>query len=162
MILRLSQQLAKKAKIPIPEVLSPESHPFGDWHLRTFKACRVEYLLVTHSATLYSNLIPAKGIKSQRLLQEAFWCCFMDCLRGHFDRDTVLQLIMPTLQEFKFSKAYDRQVIGSMNEITLELQTWLESGLVMEAAIDRANDSLYSMLGLLKPAEAFRTLVSRH
>lgn len=73
MIFRLSLKLAKKAKIALPDVLPAAASPLLDWSANVFMVGRVQYILLTNTASLYSAILPGRGVSSAGdLIEDAF------------------------------------------------------------------------------------------
>ena len=62
MILRVTAKLGKKIGIDPATRLDRDPNPFTDWTADLFRAGRVQYILVTNTASLYSMLMYGKGI----------------------------------------------------------------------------------------------------
>jgi len=159
MIFRLTHKLAKKIGLPPLEGLPPDQNPFVDWTAHLFTAERVQYIIVTNTASLYSLVMYGRGITDdnkfiQRTL--SFMREFMayDGCEFFFRR-----LIVPHTARISFSKATDRRVIGSMNELILEAKFYLiERQMSPFETSLQVNETLMSYLGYNNPKEAFRQL----
>ena len=117
MILRVSGKLGKKIHVAPAEALEQDSNPFADWSAHLFTAERLQYVLVTNTAALYSALIVGKGITSGEVLIERTinllrYTLVHDGLGVQFD-----SRVAPATGEVLFSKALNRSVIGSMNDL---------------------------------------------
>lgn len=62
MIIRLTQKLVKKIKVAPTTVESRTENPFTDWTANLFTVGRAQYIILTHSASLYSVVFPGRGI----------------------------------------------------------------------------------------------------
>ncbi len=65
MIIRLTAKLGKKIKNIPSATLPPDSNPFADWSAHLFTAERRQYILVANTSSLYSVVMPGKGITSE-------------------------------------------------------------------------------------------------
>jgi len=62
MIFRLSQKLNAKIKAGTLAALPLEENPFADWSAHLFAIGSTQYILLSNTKSLYSAVVPAKGI----------------------------------------------------------------------------------------------------
>lgn len=117
MILRLTARLASKLGVTATESSPPDQNPFADWSAHLFTAGRRQYILITNTRTLYSVVMPAKGMISPG----AFLTAMRNCLAEYLAYDELGcasdRLILPAMDTIRFSKALNRSVTGSMNDL---------------------------------------------
>src|SRR5664280_481491 len=119
MIIRLANSLAKKIKETDLASLPPDPNPFADWATRLFATDRAQYILITNSASLYSVVIYGRGVTNGNALIYKM----TDMMRDVMDKDGLRLIyekqIAPQTSTVSFSKAVNRSVTGSMNELVL-------------------------------------------
>ena len=64
MILRVTNKLAKKLNIESLEKYDKKCSAFEEWYGHLFSVDRKQYILFTNAYSLYSVIIPGKGINS--------------------------------------------------------------------------------------------------
>jgi len=71
MIFRLTQKMTKKVGLPPLQAVPLDKNPFIDWTAHLFTAERVQYIIVTNTASLYSLVMYGRGITDDnRFFQE--------------------------------------------------------------------------------------------
>ncbi len=75
-IIRVSGKLGKKiGRSPDQETLM-HKNPYLDWSVHLFRADRIQYILMTNTASLYSALIYGRVITDDnQFLQGSKWFC---------------------------------------------------------------------------------------
>jgi hypothetical protein len=117
MILRLTAKLGKKIGYMPTQTLAPDENPFADWVGNVFTAQRAQYIILSNSASLYSIILRGQGITDD--------CVFIERAKEAMDqfmREDGLEfifyrLVVPHLGIIRYSKAGDRRVLGSMNDL---------------------------------------------
>ena len=133
MIFRLSQKLNAKIKAGSVPTLPLDQNPFADWSATLFVANRIQHILLTNTKSLYSFVMLGKGVADEGDFNER-------ALRalGEFAADDGLQfiyrrLIVPASATVRFSKAIDRSVTGSMNDLVVHATDWLTYTMLLNA-----------------------------
>jgi len=159
MIFRLTQKLAKKVGLhPLPG-LAPGQNPFIDWTAHLFRVERVQYIIVTNTAALYSLVMFGRGITDnnefiQRTL--SFMAEFMTIDGCEF---FYRRLIAPHTARISFSKATDRHVLGSMNNLIVQADYYITERQMSPFDVSiQINETPMSHLGYNSTKEAFRHL----
>lgn len=159
MIFRLTQKLAKKVGLhPLPG-LPPERNPFIDWTAHLFTVERVQYIIVTNTTALYSVVMFGRGITDdnefiQRTL--SFMSEFMTIDGYEF---FYRRLIAPHTARISLSKATDRRVLGSMNELIFQAEYYITERQMSPFDVSiEINESPMSYLGYNSTKDAFRHL----
>src|SRR5271165_4138631 len=70
MIFRLSQKLNTKIKAGTLATLPLDENPFADWSAGLFLVGRSQYILVTNTKSLYSTVLPGKGVTVEKTFIE--------------------------------------------------------------------------------------------
>jgi hypothetical protein len=162
MILRLSQKLAKKVRVILPrEAIPRDPNPYADWSAATFLVSRSQYVILTNTSSLYSTLFPGRGITDESILLDHGFATLRDQLIDDGFGFVFRRWVVPSMSTVVLSKASDRSVIGSMNDLVLHAKYWLEEGesSPFEAA-ERINDMPMSALKYGRPLESFKRLTS--
>jgi hypothetical protein len=130
MIFRLTLKLAKKIGIaPLPAIpYDGNRNPVLDWHANLFTAQRTQYIILTNTASLYSMVMPGRGItKEKQFVREALShmkeFMIMDGNQVSYENN-----IEPESQITYFSKIIDRQVSGSVNDLMFQAKVYLSEG----------------------------------
>lgn len=159
MILRFSQKLATKLKVRLSAVMPQNENPFADWTATLFTAGRTPFILLTNTASLYSLVFHGRGIPDDaRFIAQA-----SDAIREaleHDGQEAIYQkFIAPASGIVQFSKALNRSVTGSMNDLIVHAKMWLTDGdLSPHETSLRLNDIPFSPLQYRKPREVFGAL----
>ena len=128
MIFRLSQKLAKKVKAGTLASPPPDENPYADWSANLFTADRTQYIILTNTQSLFSVVMYGKGVTGD--------CQFIDRalenIREFMDDDgqsfVYQRFIAPATGSVRFSKALNRSVTGSMNDMIVHAKHWLTGG----------------------------------
>lgn len=125
MILRLSQKLNNKIKAGKLSAVPLEENPYGDWSCHLFTADRVQYILMSNTASLYSCVMYGREIPDDG----TFIVRFLDTIRDFTADDgqqfVYRKFIAPSSETVTFAKALNRSVTGSMNELIEEAKRYL-------------------------------------
>ncbi len=128
MIVRATAKLNKKIHVMPAQVLPLAENPYADWSARLFMAGRTQYIICTNTASLYSALIPGRGITDEKSLIPPM----LAAIREQMDADGLLflfeRLIAPAAKQVIFSKTLNSSVTGSMNDLVLHAQYSLTDG----------------------------------
>jgi hypothetical protein len=159
MIIRLSQKLAKKIKVMPTRVLPLDANPFADWSAHLFTAGRAQYILLTNTASLYSAVMHGAGNSTD----SAFLSRGLSAIRELMIDDGLefiyARLVAPTTATIHFSKALNRSVTGSMNDLIYHATMWLKEGDFAPCDVSfKLNEMPMSTIGYAKPPEAFKSL----
>lgn len=165
MIFRLTQRLSAKIKAD-PLVSSPLDHNvYADWSARLFTAGRAQYILLSHTSSLYSVVMYGRGITYDGL----FIGCAVDAIREFMAYDGLslfyVNFIAPATSSVRFCKPLDRSVTGSMNELEALARLQLADGDIAPFNVGfTLNKTLLSAIGRRKtkdystPRDAFKRL----
>jgi hypothetical protein len=162
MIIRLGNTLARKIKETDLPSLSADPNPLVDWSARLFTADRLQYILISNTASLYSLIIYGKGVTDENaLLRE-----ITDNMREVMEKDRVGSIyekqVAAQATRFRFVKALNRSVTGSMNEFVFQAKWHLiEDELSPYDVSFRLIETLMSYLEYRRPREAFQSMAQR-
>jgi hypothetical protein len=167
MILRLSAKLNARIKAGTLATLALHGNPFADWSAGLFLVGRSPYILLTNTKSLYSTVLPGKGLTSESAFIESALRSIRESLEADGQGATFARFIAPASGSVRFAKALNRSVTASMNELTRHATVWLaESDLSPLDVGVKLNDILLSVLARSKsvpygkPREAFTELSS--
>ena len=159
MIFRLSSKLATKLKVAPSKVLPLDRNPLVDWSAHLFTAERTQFVIVTNTPSLYSAVFYGRGISDH----DQFIKGVLEALREVMQEDgysrIYKRLIATASGSMYFSKALNRSVTGSMNDMIVHAKWWLAEGKFSphETAL-KLNDIPFSSLDYQNPREVFRSL----
>lgn len=169
MIFRLSQKLTHKIKTGTLETLPLHKNPFADWSCHIFPANRRQYILLSNTKSLYSCVMPAKGATNQKQFAENAKNCIRDFTADDAHQLAYEKFIAPENETVQFSKALNRSVTSSMNQLVECAQILLiESQMAAHEVGFKLNDLLLSSIAEKKsekygkPREAFQRMVESH
>ena len=159
MILRISAKLGKKIHLAPDRILPADLNPFADWSAHLFTADRTQYVLISNTISLYSMVMFGRGLTDD--------CRFLDRVTGYMSgvirsagyESIFEKLIVPSLGIVRFSKALNRSVIGSMNDLIWQAKADLiQGGLSPFDVSFRLNEVPLSYLDYGSPKNVFEEL----
>jgi len=141
MIFRLSNKL--QTRFGLDGLLEAPAHanPFADWSCHLFVAIRKQFILLTNTSSLYSCVMPARGI----IHGSFFVIRAIDTIRG-FTADDGKQLlyrkyIAPEIGKINFAMPSDSSVIGSITDHVMTAQQLLHGGMPASEVGYRLNET---------------------
>lgn len=148
--------MAKKIKESPNENYPAASNPYTDWSVHLFTAERTQYIIITHSTSLYSMILYGRGITDDASFIDhamsgmANFMCY-DGYEFQFRR-----LIAPNATKTLFVKLSDRRVLGSMNDL-IRMAKWhlIDEQISPFEAAEKINQSPMSYLDYDHPKRAF-------
>ena len=169
MIFRLSQKLNQKIKTGTLEALPLHENPFADWSCHIFPANRRQYILLSNTKSLYSCVMPAKGITNQKRFSESAMNCIGDFTADDAQQWAFRKFIVPESETVQFSKALNRSVTSSMNQLVECAQILLIKDQMSPHEVGfKLNDFLLSAIaekksdGYGRPEDAFKRMIESH
>ena len=126
MIIHFTEKMRKKLHIPPLPATDMAIGPHLRWYAHLFTARRVQYILTTNAASLFSVVIYGRGITDDGDYIPQFLSALRDQL---VDLDLQLvfeRVIAPNTGEITLTKTSDRSVLGSMNDMVRICQLRLE------------------------------------
>lgn len=159
MIFRLSQQLAKKLKTPLPKAAPADPNPFADWTGHLFTADRTQYLILTNTPSLYSTVIYGRGIANDSQFLDRALGAIREIMVAEGQEFIFRRLIAPAAATVYFASALNRSVTVSMNDLVYHAKFWLiERELSPFDTSFELNRIPFSSLDYLTPREEFKSL----
>jgi len=159
MIFRLTQKLAKKVGLhPLPG-LAPGQNPFIDWTAHLFRVERVQYIIVTNTAALYSLVMYGRGITDNNEFIQRTLSFMKELMVNDGFEFLYQQMIAPHTARISFSKSTDLCVVGSMNNLIVKADYYIAERQMSPFEVSIAiNESPVSYLRYRQPKNAFRQL----
>ncbi len=159
MIFRLTQKLSKKIETSPTEALPLNPILFADWSAHLFTADRIQFIMLTNTASLYSTLMYGRGIANDSMFLDRALEAIREFMVGDGQEFTYRRFIAPASETIYFSKALNRSVTGSINDLVYHAQMWLsEAGLSPFDTSFKLNEMPMSALNYGYPREAFKSL----
>ena len=128
MIFRLSSRLATKIKVTALKSLPLDANQLADWSGHLLTASRMQYVIVTNTASLYSAVMDGRGIVNDGQLLDRATRCIRDVMADEGLEFLYVKCIAPASATVRFSKALNRSVTGSMNDLIYHAKRWLTEG----------------------------------
>ena len=159
MILRITSKLGKKIGIDPATRLDSDPNPFIDWTADLFRAGRVQYILVTNTASLYSTLLYGNGIIDDMELSMRIVPRIIEHLQWNGFGLIAERLFAPNTGVIRFSKTLDRHVTGSMNDLIYQAKYFLSGqDLSIHDVSMRLNETHMPHIEYDSPQKAFEKL----
>ena len=159
MIFRLSQKLTRRLKAGTVHGLPLDENPFADWSAHLFRADRTQYVIVSHTKSLYSTLMFAKGITSDNQFITRAVGGIREMMEDDGQISVYQQFIAPASGAVRFGSAFSRSVTGSLNELVFHAMIWLTEGELAPHDVGlKLNDIPFSILSYATPRECFLSL----
>ena len=162
MILRLTAKLAQKIGLDSLPALPYDKggRPLLDWHAHLFTVQRVQYILATNTASLYSLVMPGRGITTGRQLVQALRGGLQTFLAGKGQQPNALMNLLVPERDVSFAKITDRRILGSMNDLIFQSKIRLgEGGQALFTVSHYLNETPMSYLKYRSPKDLFRELL---
>ncbi len=159
MILRITQKLGKKIKFQPCESMPLDKNPYADWSAHLFTVHRVQYIILTNTASLYSVVMFGEGITNDNtFIKEAL--SYMELFMAEDGNGSIFErdIAHETLNVY-FSKSINRSVTGSMNDLVSGAKLYLGDGDESPYQVSvRLNQTPMSYLSYDNPQKAFKNL----
>ena len=117
MVIHFTKKLRDKLHLDEVTEMDVPAGPHLRWYARLLRARRLQYIVTTNAASLFSVVVYGRGLTDSG----DYILRFLSELRDHLD-DLGLQLIYkrviaPSTGAVTLAKAVDRSVLGSMNDM---------------------------------------------
>ena len=167
MIFRLSQALNAKIRAGALPTLPLDENPFADWSAHLFVAHRTQYVILSNTQSLYSTVMHGGGLNDTSHFIERALSSIREFMQDDGQEFVYRRFIAPAGETLSFSRALNRSVTGSMNDLINHATLWLiEDDLSPQDVGFGLNDVLLSALTrsktdfYRKPREAFKDLAN--
>ena len=128
MIFHFTNKLRKKLHIPELTQVDVATGKHLRWYANLFTAQRVQYILTTNAASLFSVVIYGRGLTDSGDYHRQFLSELRDHLEDLELRLVYERVIAPKAGEITLAKTADRSVLGSMNDMVSNCKSRLECG----------------------------------
>jgi hypothetical protein len=128
MIFRLSEKLNAKIKTGTLAILPLDENPLADWSAGLFLVGRTPYILLTNTKSLYSTVLPGKGVTDESAFIERALSSIRVFMEADGQQGVYERFVAPASGSVRFAKALNRSVTGSMNDMTKHAAYWLAGG----------------------------------
>lgn len=102
MIFRLSQKLIDKIKAGSLATLPLDENPFADWSAGLFLVGRSQYLLLTNTKSLYSTVLPGKGVTDEKTFIERALSSIREFMDADGQEGVYERLVAPVSGSVRF------------------------------------------------------------
>ena len=161
MIFRLSQKLNSKVKARDLPQLPVDENPFADWSAHLFIAGRMQYILLSNTASLYSTVMFGKGITTDSIFIEHALGSVREFMEADGHESVYRRLIYPESGTISFSKTLNRSVTGSMTDMIRFATAMLVEDETLPRDIGfKLNEIPFSWLKYGTPLATFKNMVS--
>ena len=108
MIFRISHKLNAKIKAGTLAILPLDENPFADWSVGLFLVGRSPYILVTNTQSLYSTVLPGKGVTDEKTFVERALNSIREFMDADGQEGVYERLVAPVSRSVRFAKALNR------------------------------------------------------
>ncbi len=160
MIFRLMEKLAKKIKVAPLQPLPADPNPYADWTAHLFTVARARYILLSNTSSLYSLVMPGKGITSDAAFLREAADAIGQFLRADGNEFIFRRYIAAEMDKTTFAKTLNRSVTGSMNDLVFQAKVYLtHNSLSFFEISSRLNEVPMYYLEYKHPREVFMTMM---
>jgi hypothetical protein len=162
MILRLTAKLAKKIGLDLLPTLPYDQGrgPLLDWNAHLFTVQRTQYILATNTQSLYSLVMPGRGITTGRQFVQSLSTSLQAFLAGQGQKPNAAMALSSPDLDASFAKINDRRILGSMNDLIFQSKFRLQEE--QQTLFDVSfylNETPLSYLKYRSPKTAFQELL---
>ena len=128
-LLRCTKKLIAELKIRPEE--RPSTSDLSNWHANFLRIDRRKCILFTHDRTLYSFFVPGLTKPDFQNFEEIFRQNLFKSLVSENIYQRQIEFFLEDMRVIEFAKTNNRSVLGSMNDLALQLKTmiYLDGGL---------------------------------
>ena len=168
-IIHCTQKLLKELDVSLvePDRIPQPTEGLGNWYANLLRIDRRKCLLFTNEKSLYTFLIPKVLKANLKNIEQEFLIHLSYNLQNEGFGLEVINRVMQEYQEIGFAKTSNRQVLGSMNELTFQYEVLIEQteGLENIGILELNKLINRTIMGALKykhPIEALKNLLKSH
>lgn len=126
LILRLSQKLCTRIRAGSLQPMPLDENPFADWSAQLLRMDRTQYVIVSNTKSLYSILFYVTSISNESKSIVRGLGAIREFMEDDGHALACHCFIVPDTGRGSFTKAIDRSVTGSVNELIRSATAWLE------------------------------------
>ena len=168
-IIHCTQKLLKELDVSLvePDRIPQPTEGLGNWYANLLRIDRRKCLLFTNEKSMYTFLIPKVLKANLKNIEQEFLIHLSYNLQNEGFGLEVINRVMQEYQEIGFAKTSNRQVLGSMNELTFQYEVLIEQteGLENIGILELNKLINRTIMGALKykhPIEALKNLLKSH
>lgn len=159
MVIHFTNKLREKIDLPEVTERPVATGAHLRWYSHLFRARRVQYILTTNAASLYSVVMYGRGITDTDSYLQRFLPSLREQIEAADMQIIYKRCMAPYMGAITLAKTEDRSVLGSMNDMIHQIQYRLEGEDVSVWELGEwLNDTPYSAIGYRFPREAFAQL----
>jgi hypothetical protein len=170
MLICCSARLIKEMGLSKPQLIDTKNITdisLSTWYARLFFYNRKKCLLFTNTKTLFSFVVRDARRQQIKNLHELFMRGLVETLKNENFAPDEIEKVMFICKDFKYGKSTDRSVIGSMNDLILQYESYIYTrslrGNLDFADIGRELNRIpFSPLKMKYAIEAFREALKQH
>ena len=119
MIIRATKKLAFKLKIESLQKFEDKVSAFEEWYGHLFTVNRIQYILFTNAYSLFSIVLPGKGINNLRTFRDLTGYWLSEVLKAEGCENMTARLVIHNLDAIDVYATNNRAILGSMNDMML-------------------------------------------
>jgi len=165
-IIHCTRKLLKELDVPLvePDKIPVPTEGLGNWYANLLRIDRRKCLLFTNEKSLYTFLIPKVLKANLKNIEQEFLINFSYNLQNEGFGLDVINRVMQEYHEIGFARTSNRQVLGSMNELTFQYELLIEEkeGLENIGILELNKQINRTIMGALKykhPIKALKNML---
>ena len=159
MIIRATQKLAQKLKIKSLQKYDEKVSAFEEWYGHLFSADRIQYILFTNAYSLYSTIVPGRGINNLRSFLDLTGYWLSEVLKEEGRENMIGRLFTNNTEIIDVCKTTNRGVLGSMNDMVAQSKFYISECQLTPIEISkRLNETPYSYLEYNNPLAVIKQM----
>ena len=160
MIFRLTLKLSEKIGLAPSQTLPSDKNPYADWSAHLFTAQRLQYIILTNTASLYSMVMFGRGMSNDKYFVQGALTCMREFMAADENKNIFQTHIEPLVNDISFSRITDRRVMGSMNDFVFQAKVCLNMGESPFNVSFLLNKAPMSYLKYRRPKDAFKDSIT--
>ena len=159
MILRATHKLAKKLNIALLQKYENKCSAFEEWYGNLFTVERKQYILFTNAYSLYSVIMPGKGINSLSKFSDLSGICLSELLKEENCDNLISRLVINPGEIFDVYATNNRSFLSTMNDMVIFAHNYIidEQPPLIEIS-KKLNDLIHSSLDYDNPLKALKEM----
>jgi len=159
MVFRISGKLGRKLHLSRLPAEPLAENPYCDWSAHLFTANRRQYIIVTNTVSLYSVVLPGRGIADDVEFIGRALPLMREMVCGDGFEFLFRKFIGPATGSFTFAKALNRSVTGSMNDLVYHAKVCLAvKEMAPSDTAQQLNGIPFQHLAFIHPRETFQKM----
>jgi len=163
-LIRCTQKLLKEIPNQLVEDLADPA--VSGWHANLLRIERRKCVLFTHDETLFSVFIPELKKPDFVHLQDVFGQRLFKAMLWNEFTQTQIEAMLELCREIHFAKSSNRSVLGSMNDMRVQIEWYVERDGGLESVdLMRLHHDLnrtpYKAVGYQYPVERLRACLEQ-